>query len=61
MSDGLLQATSANDIYHNVSIEKFADSKLPENLNKSRDQNVLPGKNKRDCYEVNVKCVLQCT
>ena len=48
MSDGLLQATIANDIYQNVSMEKFADSKLPENLNKSRDQNVLPGKDERD-------------
>ena len=49
MTDEQLMSTAANDVYHNVTIEKFADSKLPENMDKSRDQNVLPSTNTKCC------------
>ena len=34
--------SSGDDVYQNMVIDCFADSKRPENKNKSRDMNVLP-------------------
>ena len=38
------------NIYHNLTVERFAHSMLPENKTKIRDDKVLPGNSYLDFY-----------
>lgn len=42
MEDKPVMPKNTEDVYSDLYTEKFADSKLPENQNKSRDHTILP-------------------
>ena len=48
-ADQVMEMDNQN-IYHNLTFERFAHSLLPENNIKTRDDNVLPGKSYLDSY-----------
>ena len=50
VTDQVMEMDNQN-IYHNLTVERFAHSLLPENKTKIRDDKVLPGNSYLDFYQ----------